>query len=103
MITRQDIYDLNSVQDLMDLWNDYCHDVAMYDEIIDHNDEGFLSNFEPLELAQRIYYGDYHYYDDFITFDGRGNFKTLSSWGEIIDYIDIDALIDWMNRNEVTL
>lgn len=103
MITRQDIYDLSSVQDLMTLWNEYCNENSMWDDIIDHNDEDFLSNYTPLEIAQKVSFGDYNYHDDFITLDGGGNFKTLNFWSEILDYIDLDAMIDWINDNDLEL
>ena len=103
MITRQDIYDLSSVQDLMTLWNEYCNENSMWDDYLEHNDDDFLSRFTPLEIAQKVSYGDYNYTDDFITFDGRGNFKTLHYWSELLDYIDLDAMIDWVNDNDLEL
>lgn len=103
MVTRQEIYDLSSVQDLMNMWNYYCRENSMYDDIIEHNDEDFLQYFSPLEVAHKVSYGDYNYNDDFITLDGRGNFKTLNYWSEILDYIDLDAMIDWINDNDLEL
>ena len=103
MVTKQDIYDLSSVEDLMTLWNEYCNENSMWDDYLAHNDEDFLGNFTPLEIAQKVSFGDYNYHDDFITFDGNGNFKTLNYWSEILDYIDLDEMIDWINLNDLEL
>jgi hypothetical protein len=99
-VTREMIYDLET-HDLIDQWNNFCDENSMFDDRIEYNDEDFLSMFEPLEIAQKVSYGEYDYTDEFITFNGMGNFHTLNYFSEIIEWIDIDAMIDWMNDNEM--
>jgi hypothetical protein len=97
--TKEDILDLE-LDELLTLWNDYCDDVHYWDDQIYYNDEDFLSGFTPLDIAQKVSYGSYDYTDEFITFDGMGNFHTLNYFEEIVNHIDIDALIDWLNEKE---
>lgn len=102
MTTIQNIYDLE-IGELLNVWNEYCESQMLWDDSIYHNDEYFLGDYEPLEIAQKVSFGAYNYHDEFITFDGTGNFVTLNYFEEIINHIDVDSLIDWLNRNELEL
>ena len=75
----------------------------LWDDSIYNNDEDFLSQYGPLDIAQKVSFGDYNYHDEYITFDGMGNFVTLNYFEEIVNHIDIDDLVDWLNRNELDL
>ena len=102
MTTIQNIYDLE-IGELLNVWNEYCDDVHYWDDQIHYNDEDFLSGFTPLEIAQKVSYGSYEYTDEYITFDGMGRFVTLNYFEEIVNHIDINALIDWLNENKLEL
>lgn len=44
----------------------------------------FMSNYEPLELAQMMWFGDFNPNDDYFRFDGYGNLVSLA-WKDIVD------------------
>lgn len=46
-----------------------------------------MENYTPLEIAQKIYYGNFVYSDDYFRFDGYENLETSSEW-EIDDLGD---------------
>ena len=81
-----------SDDELMNLWNEYCYASSHYDDEIFYNDEDFFNMFEsePLKIAQRVCHGDYNYTDEYITFNGYGNFKTSDY---ITDLIYINDLV----------
>jgi hypothetical protein len=75
--------------ELIELNNRYCQEFG-YENDIYYNDEEFFNIFferKPMEVARAIYYGDYRFMDDFVTFNGYGNLVTFSS-------IDTDRLVD---------
>lgn len=100
MTTKDMILDLD-VNDVVTLWNEYCDANDYYDDKVYNNDEDFLELFSPLEIAQKVSYGDYTYTDDYIIFNGLANFVTFNYMSELIQHIDLEAMIDWMNDNEI--
>lgn len=80
--------------ELVDLWNEYCNECYMYDDIIYVNDEYFLDdNFtSPSDAVRACLYGDYTYTDPWVVFDGYGN---LQSYYDACKAIDLDSLIEW--------
>ena len=55
--------------------------MEMFDEI--------MSGFEPMEIALRIFFGDFNPNDDFFRFNGYANLESLSEYdleNELIDY-----------------
>ena len=81
------------------LWNEYCQEQGNEDEIYDFDDEFFEIFFynKPMEAARAASFGDVNWSDDFISFDGYGNLKSLS---DATHAIDETALIDWMIENK---
>ena len=68
------------------------------------NDEDFIENmFQTKSDAVRaVYFGDYHYADDFVKFNGYGNLESYSEYQvieEMKSYIDdiIDRLFELKN------
>lgn len=99
--------------ELVELNNLYCQSADIYDGEIFSNDEEFFSMFYPnagdgLKVAQAVFYGNYDYSHDWVTFDGYGNLQSYSHIntdnicelvGTIAEYIeenlnDFDGLID---------
>jgi hypothetical protein len=64
--------------ELIDLNNAYCDHINSMDNYIYSNDEDFFNflDWNGLRVAQAIFYGDYNYSHDYVTFDGYGNFQT---------------------------
>lgn len=81
-----------SQSELVDLNNAYCDACNMHDSYIYRNDEDFFSTFYPnandgLRVAQAVFYGDYNYSHDYVTFNGYGNLQSYS-------YIDTDKICE---------
>lgn len=59
-------------------WVGYLDHLSAYE-----NDEHFFEEFfsHDLEgLVQRVCYGEYRFTDEWVTFDGYGNFKTMTDY-----------------------
>jgi hypothetical protein len=86
-MTEQQIFDVIMVMDeneLVQLNNLYCQSTNCFDNEIYGNDDDFMETFfgrgtAPMRLAQAIYYGDYHYYHEFVRFNGYGNLETFQN------------------------
>jgi hypothetical protein len=70
--------------ELVQLNNEYCRCINATDSEIYGNDDDFMETFfgrgtAPMRLAQAIYYGDYHYYHEFVRFNGYGNLETFQN------------------------
>lgn len=53
-------------------------DMAEFDEI--------MSGYTPTEIAQKVYYGEFRYCDDYFRFNGYENLVTCEQW--VIDELD---------------
>ena len=78
--------------ELIDLNNTYCQSINNTDSEIFENDEEFFAIFYPnagdgLEVAQRVFYGNYNYSHKYVTFNGYGNLESF-------DYMDTDKLYE---------
>ena len=82
-MTVQKIIDAINAMDeneLVYLNNAYCQAINASDSEIFGNDEDFFETFfssSPMRLAQAICYGDYHYYHEYVRFNGYGNLETF--------------------------
>jgi hypothetical protein len=70
--------------ELVQLNNLYCQSTNCFDNEIYGNDDDFMETFfgrgtAPMRLAQAIYYGDYHYYHEYVRFNGYGNLETFQN------------------------
>lgn len=81
------------------LWNEYCSEQCNEDEIYTFDDEFFEMFFanKPMEAARAASFGTVNWSDDYITFNGYGNLKSLSN---PINVIDETALIEWLIENK---
>lgn len=61
---------------------DGCFDTVTGYDMDEFNE--FMSNYEPLELAQMMWFGDFNPNDDYFRFDGYGNLVSLA-WKDIVD------------------
>lgn len=72
----QEINAYNGSMEHLDLY-----DMEMFDEI--------MNGFEPMEIALRIYFGDFNPNDEYFRFNGYANLESLSEYdleNELIDY-----------------
>ena len=84
IIVSQIIEAINAMDEseLVQLNNEYCQSINASDSEIYGNDEDFFEVFfsgSPMRLAQAICYGDYHYYHDYVRFNGYGNLETFQN------------------------
>jgi hypothetical protein len=88
---RQIVGDLNS-------WDGCIRNLDVMD-----NDEEFFNIYfdgKPMEAVRAAVYGDYHYTDDYVRFDGYGNLESLSEYDLESEMKDnIDEIIDLMIEN----
>jgi len=82
------------------LWNEYCSEQSNEDEIYVFDDEFFEMFFsnKPMEAARAASFGEVNWSDDYISFNGYGNLKSLNEH-EAINSIDETALIEWLIEN----
>jgi hypothetical protein len=88
---RQIVGDLNS-------WNGCLESL----DVMDNDGEFFNIYFDgkPMEAVRAAVYGDYHYTDDYVRFDGYGNLESLSEYDLESEMKDnIDEIIDLMIEN----
>ena len=76
------ISDINSIDGSLD-----------YLEYYENNEEFFNTFFynTPMEAVRSSFYGDYHFADNWVKFDGYGNLKSVNDYdleNEYRDYID---------------
>jgi len=91
-------YENKDDSEKISLWNEYCSEQRNEDEIYDFDDEFFelfFSN-KPMEAARAASFGEVNWSDDYISFDGYGNLKSLSN---PINAIDENSLIEWLIEN----
>ncbi|AXH71048.1 hypothetical protein BSP38_006 [Bacillus phage BSP38] len=77
-------YLLNNMEELKDV----VREVNSWNSGLEHldyqyNDEDFFNTYfegKPMEAVRAAHYGDYHYMDDYVKFDGYGNLKSVSEY-----------------------
>ena len=79
--------------ELVQLHNLYCESINDFDSQIFELDEDFFEmlNWNGLKVAQACFYGDFRFSDDYITFDGYGNFKTFNNPEAVFEYTETVA------------
>lgn len=68
-----------------------------------HNDEEFFNTFfegEPMKAVRAAVYGDYHYMNDYVKFDGYGNLVSVSEYDMEEELKEnIDDIMDELESN----
>ena len=83
-----------AINELVSYFNDYCYDNSDFDSQIYEFDEEFFNEYfsSPLEASRATYFGEISSWaDEYITFNGYGNLKSMSQWvarDEILDDVD---------------
>lgn len=75
--------------DLVQLNNEYCEAINGTDSFIYSNDDDFLEDYfnTKSDLARAIFYGDFRYMDNWVTFNGYGNLESFQ-------YMDTDKICE---------
>ena len=83
--------------ELIELWNEFCHDANYSDDVIYHNDEETFEQmgFTIKQTCAAQKRGDYDFDDAYLSLDGYGN--PMSS-NNAIEFVDEDNLIEWLNN-----
>lgn len=82
---------------LIEVWNDYTREAYYEDIVYDmgmFNDEFQYDS--PMEIARKIWSGDFNPNDRYYTFNGYGNLVSFDYCGEENSPVDLDCLADWM-------
>ena len=102
--TKDYLLDLE-FNDLVYIWNDFCRENAWYeDEIYENDQEGLELVFghkedSLRELARAIHNGSFNIHDTHFKMISNG-IKTFSWTNELLDVIDEDELLNWLNERE---
>ena len=76
----------------MNAYDGYFEDSVYYDM---DNFEEFMSNYSPMEIAQRIYFGDFNPNDDWFRFNAYGNLVSANWYDVVAEAEDLkDDIID---------
>ena len=95
-----EINDFNEA-DLIELNNLYCDSINAQEGFIYSNDEDFFEmiNFTGLQVARAVFYGDYNYSHNWVSFDGYGNFKSYQFF-TINDLVELPKVIaEYISNN----
>ena len=83
------------------LWNEYCSENNIDDEIHSFEDdffETFFSGSESMEMFRLGCFSQINWSDEYIKFNGYGNLESLSEY-EAVNSIDEAVLIEWLMDN----
>ena len=86
-------------EELKQIWNDYCDANSYSDDFVYDMDEfdEIMSNSEPTDIANKIFYGDFNPNHNYFCFNGYAN---LVSSDYLDDLIHIDDLAEYIYNNQ---
>ena len=78
-----------SNDEIVRVWNDYCDKHSCGDDMIFYMDSfnELFNGLKPIEIVERVMYGDFRADDDFFAFNGYGN---IVSFNDVDDYGSFD-------------
>ena len=94
-----------SIEEMLSYYNDFLDEEGYSDgHIYDMYDfEEITQGLEPLDLASRVYYGDFNPHREFFKFDGYANLLSFDGW-EIDRHINNkDEFVLWYAANHYGL
>lgn len=98
MANNQSFYNFIAGQDyetLKPLWNEFIRDTGNGEQIFDSIEElASIFEFEPLEMARMVFFGDLQNWSDNIYFNGYGNIE--SCWSVDTSPICVRELAQWL-------
>jgi hypothetical protein len=92
------------ISELLQLHNNYCDAVNGFDDYIYSMDDlnELCSGQDAFWITCRVFYGEFNPNDDYLTFNGYGNFISFNEW-KAKDYIYTDDIIDYIIDNNDSL
>lgn len=86
--------------ELVNIHNSYCYEIDDFDSLISEMSEldEIFSDFSPLHLANRMFYGNFKPCDAYFRFNGYGNLDS-SEFPDFEGWIDVDAIADYILEN----
>jgi hypothetical protein len=83
-----------SYSEIVTLHNEYCRNMAYYDDEIFDNDPYIINEIfsDTFKALQNMFYGKYNPNHDFFQFDGYGNLQSIEDYN-VLDYIDINGIV----------
>lgn len=93
---------------LIELWNEFCDDQRWNDDIIYENDEDFFNGQytgtnAAWNAALSVANGDWNFRHDYVRLNGYGNVESGNINGAVKDWIDYDALSEWVESENINL
>lgn len=87
---------------IIQIWNDYSYDTGFNSEIFGNYKDFFETYFSqnPYGAARAVYYGHYHFNDEFAFINGGGNIDTFTTINDKYCPICLDELAEWIKDNE---
>ena len=88
-----------AINELVSYFNDYY---SYFDNQIHEFDEEFFNEYfsSPLEASRATYFGEIsNWTDEYITFNGHGNLKSMSQWVARDEILDDTDFIQWAFDN----
>ena len=78
-----------SNDEIVRVWNDYCDKHCCSDDMIFYMDSfnELFDGLKPIEIVEKVMYGDFRTDDDFFAFNGYGN---IVSFNDVDDYGSFD-------------
>ena len=78
-----------SNEEIVGVWNDYCDNHCCCDDMIFYmgSFNELYDGVKPIEIVERVIYGDFRTDDDFFAFNGYGN---IVSFNDVDDYGSFD-------------
>lgn len=78
-----------SNEEIVRVWNDYCDKHCCCDDMIFYMESfnELYDGVKPIEIVERVIYGDFRTDDDFFAFNGYGN---MVSFNDVDDYGSFD-------------
>lgn len=99
--TVENITSALTVNELVNLFNDYCDDNNYDVDRIYAFDESTINELfsDPWEALRSAHFGDINFTDDYFQFNGYGNIETLADW-QIENDLDWSAVAEWLSENK---
>ena len=85
-------------KDIVPIHNEYCEVMGYEDNRVEYMDslDDIFCDTTPLNIAMRIFYGDFNPNDNFFTFNGYGNLVSFDYYDDSNSPIEISELAEWL-------
>lgn len=90
--------------DLVQMHNNYCVETNNPGDEIYSMDmwEDIMDGFKSWDIATKVHFGEFNPFDEYFTFDGYGNIRTINKY-VIEDKLYLEDMAQWMIENQEDL